>query len=271
MILPAALIARADSHTEAAPRPSHPSKVTDLNRQDEGDADHLSPMLERVIELTNRVRLKVGLPALKRQRNLNTSASWLARDMAARRYFDHHDSTGRGMPERISAFKYDEYSALGENIAMGQRTPDEVVDGWMNSPGHRANILSRNFSEIGVGYVPASGHGAAGYWVQDFGARFDQCPIVIDTDCSVTASSQVKLSIHGGDSVQRMRFSNDGARWTGWEEFRPLRDWVLEAGTGKRTVFIEIMQDDHVQRIAAAVTVETPPHSTATASLTRSR
>ncbi len=58
------------------------------------------------------------------------------------------------------------YKAAGENIAKGQRTPAEVMKGWMNSPGHRANILSSSYTEIGVGYVTDS-NGTA-YWVQHF-------------------------------------------------------------------------------------------------------
>ena len=55
------------------------------------------------------------------------------------------------------------YRSAGENIAMGQRTPSEVVTAWMNSPGHRANILNSSFTRIGVGYVPAGN-----YWTQMF-------------------------------------------------------------------------------------------------------
>jgi hypothetical protein len=216
----------------------------------------LPNVVQQVIELTNRERLKAGLPALKRQSNLQQSATWMAHDMLDNHYFDHHDSGGRSMVSRITDFKYSEYSALGENIAMGQRTPQEVVEGWMNSPGHRANILSANYSEIGVGYVPTSSRGTGGYWVQDFGSRFDRCPIVIDTDALKTRSSHVKLSIHGDDWVEKMRFSNDGAHWTNWEQFRPIRDWNLDAGPGRHTVHIEVRQAGHVEQLEVAVLVE---------------
>lgn len=58
------------------------------------------------------------------------------------------------------------YTAAGENIAMGQRTPADVMNGWMNSSGHRANILNSSYTEIGVGYV--TGSNGQTYWVQHF-------------------------------------------------------------------------------------------------------
>ncbi len=247
----------ADTHTERREK-SHGSDMAPAKDQiDEIAAPAPVPAIVlEVIELTNRERLKAGLPALKRQKNLQDSATWLARDMADRRYFDHHDSTGRDLTARITGFKYNDFSTLGENIAMGQRTAQEVVEGWMNSPGHRANILSRNFSEIGVGYVPSTGHGTQGYWVQDFGSRFDRCPVVINTDSATTTSFRVKLSIHGDDWVEAMRFSNDGYKWTPWEVFKPLRDWSLESGSGRKTVYIQVRHEGHVERIDAVVLVD---------------
>ena len=247
----------ADTHTELREKSRSSETVAAQDQADDGASPTPVPaVVLEVIELTNRERLKAGLPALKRQKNLQDSATWLARDMADRRYFDHHDSTGRDLTARITGFKYNDFSTLGENIAMGQHTAHEVVDGWMNSPGHRANILSRNFSEIGVGYVIAAGHGAQGYWVQDFGSRFDRCPVVINTDSVKTTSSRVKLSIHGDDWVEAMRFSNDGNKWTPWEEFKPLRDWSLESGSGRKTVYIQVRHEGRIERIDAAVLVD---------------
>ena len=248
----------ADTHTERAARPAKRGAAERIPEHQCAEA--LPESVQKVIELTNRERLKAGLPALKCQRNLLDSAGWLAADMASHRYFDHRDSGGRPMPARISEFRYSDYSALGENIALGQRTPEEVVEGWMNSPGHRANILSRKFSEIGVGYVRAADRpGGGGYWVQDFGSRFDQCPVVIDTGGVTTSTCRVKLSIHGDDWVQQMRLSNDGTHWTAWEEFRPLRDWTLDSGTGTRTVYVEVRQAQRVERLEAAIHVDAAP------------
>ena len=247
----------ADTHTERQEQPSTEAAASTSDGSAE-DSLPVSTVVQRVIQLTNRERLKVGLPALKRQKNLQSSASWMAEDMSEKRYFEHRDSTHRDMPARLSDFKYSGCHALGENIAMGQRTPEEVVDAWMNSPGHRANILSPHFSEIGVGYIPPSARNAYGYWVQDFGSRFDRCPVVFDSDSSRVRSCHVTLSIHGEDWVEQMRISNDGTNWTAWEPFRPIRDWSLEDGSGKRTVYIEIRQASRVERVQAAVMLEKP-------------
>ena len=250
--------ASADTHAERRDRPkSAPAAAARDRAGDDADRQPLPDAVQRVIELTNQVRLKAGLPALKRQRNLQDSASWLARDMAAHRYFNHTDSTRRDMSDRIEDFKYAGFRALGENIAMGQRTPQEALDDWMRSPGHRANILSPDYAEIGVGYVQVTADGG-GYWVQDFGARFDSCQVVINTDSAHTTSPRVKVSVHGDDGADRMRLSNDGVHWSAWEDFRPLRDWSLDAGPGSRTIHIEIRQNGHIERLQATVLVDEP-------------
>lgn len=253
------LIARADTQTERTQTASGcPAAATEDVRV-EGEIDAPLPdTIQQVIELTNRERLKAGLPALKPQRCLLESARWMAEDMSEHRYFDHRDSGRREMPSRIAEFKYSGYHALGENIAMGQRTPEEVVDAWMSSPGHRANILSASFSEIGVGYVPASARNAYGYWVQDFGSRFDRCPVVIDTGSGRIRESRVKVSIHGQDWVEQMRLSNDSVNWTEWENFRALRDWSLESGPGRRTVFVEVRRSNRTERLQAVTIVDVP-------------
>ena len=84
-------------------------------------------------------------------------------DMAVREFFDHTDPDGLGPGTRIEAAEY-EWMSWGENIAWGQTTPGSVVDGWMNSPGHCANIMSPSFTETGIGF-----HGG-NLWTQTFGS-----------------------------------------------------------------------------------------------------
>ncbi|BAU87675.1 allergen V5/tpx-1 family protein [Streptomyces laurentii] len=86
--------------------------------------------------------------------------------MAARDFFDHTNPDGDGPGERVTATGY-QWSTYGENIAKGQATAAEVMEGWMNSPGHRANILNCDFREIGIGLHTSGGP----YWTQVFGAR----------------------------------------------------------------------------------------------------
>jgi uncharacterized protein YkwD len=119
-----------------------------------------------VISLTNIERAKVGCPALILDLRLAGAAQEHSQDMAAHNYFDHNSLDGRTAFERITDAGY-AYSAAAENIAAGQQTPAAVMAGWMNSPGHRANILNCSLTQIGVGYAIGGSYGF--YWTQDFG------------------------------------------------------------------------------------------------------
>lgn len=133
-----------------------------------------SKFVQQVVDLTNRERARVNLPLLTVNATLTASAQWMARDLATYNYFAHEDHTGRSIDRRLPDFGYTDYRAIGENIAAGQPTPAAVVNGWMHSPGHRANILSPEFHEIGVGYLNAPQSKYRRLWVEDFGARFHE-------------------------------------------------------------------------------------------------
>lgn len=115
-----------------------------------------------VIRLVNAERAKYGLSALTEDWELSRVARCKSQDMHDNRYFAHNSPTYGTPFQMIRAFGLS-YRAAGENIAMGYRTPAAVVAGWMNSEGHRANILSSAYTKIGVGYV-ADGS----YWTQQF-------------------------------------------------------------------------------------------------------
>lgn len=112
--------------------------------------------------LVNRERTKRGRKALKSNGLLKKLESTLARDMVKRRYFDHTTPSGRTFSDRLKAQGW-RGSTAGENIAWGSGelgSPAEIVDGWMNSPGHRANILNPAFTRAGTAVVigaPQSG------------------------------------------------------------------------------------------------------------------
>jgi len=129
-------------------------------------------LVRKVIDLTNRERARYKLEPLTQQKNLNAAAQWMARDLAQHHYFAHVDHQGRNIDQRFPAFGYTDWHTIGENIAAGQRTPETVVNGWMHSPGHRKNILTPSFREIGVGYYVDPASKLKRYWVQDFGSRF---------------------------------------------------------------------------------------------------
>ena len=115
-----------------------------------------------VIKLTNDKRAAKGCAPLKASDRLTTAAQRHAKDMAAKNYFSHTSLDGRQWDQRIRAAGY--AKPAGENIAHGFTAPAEVVQGWMNSPGHKRNILDCKFNKIGIGYTAAGD-----YWVQDFG------------------------------------------------------------------------------------------------------
>ncbi|MFD3521518.1 CAP domain-containing protein [Streptomyces sp. NPDC058653] len=121
----------------------------------------------QVTTLVNSERSKAGCGPVSANSQLETAALRHSQDMAARDYFDHNSPDGKDPGDRITAAGY-QWTTYGENIARGQQTPAAVMEGWMNSPGHRANILNCAFKEIGVGVHDASG---GPWWTQAFGAR----------------------------------------------------------------------------------------------------
>ncbi|NMA24065.1 MAG: serine protease [Clostridiales bacterium] len=117
---------------------------------------------QEVAALVNQARRQNGLKELTLSPELSNVARIKANDMATNRYFSHTSPTYGSPFDMMKQFGIS-YRTAGENIAMGQTTAQQVFNGWMNSEGHRANILNPNFSQIGVGYT-ANGH----YWVQMF-------------------------------------------------------------------------------------------------------
>ena len=127
----------------------------------------LARTVAEVVGLTNRERAGAGLPPLATDPLLATAAQAHSADMVDRAFYSHTSPEGSRPWDRAAAAGARRHS-IGENIACGQRSPAEVVEGWMNSPGHRANILKPDFTHIGIGFA---GGGPAGmYWTQLFGA-----------------------------------------------------------------------------------------------------
>ena len=130
----------------------------------EGKLDYTTPSLgqfeQEVASLVNKERAKQGLQPLTLAKDLSGVAEEKAFDMYSKGYFSHN-SPAYGSPfEMMKRFGIN-YRSAGENIAQGQRNPQEVMNSWMNSSGHRANILNPSFNQVGIGYNN-------GYWVQMF-------------------------------------------------------------------------------------------------------
>jgi hypothetical protein len=129
-----------------------------------------------LLQLTNLERQKVGLPALSLSNQLNQAAQNHAEDMTKNNYFSHTGLNGSQPWDRAEAAGYN-YSYVGENIAAGRSTPAETINQWMNSQGHRENILNNNYTEIGFGYSHLDSSKYRHYWVQVFGKSNGTTPI----------------------------------------------------------------------------------------------
>lgn len=121
-----------------------------------------------LLQLTNEERRKVGLSTLQLSPQLQQAAQGHAEDMARNSFFSHTGANGSTLATRVRAAEY-LYSFVGENIAAGRATPAQTIQQWMNSPGHRENMLNRNFTQVGFGYVSAPSTPYRYYWVQVFG------------------------------------------------------------------------------------------------------
>lgn len=119
----------------------------------------------RVVELVNQERQNVGLSPLAYDEQITYAATQRSYEMAAYSYFLHERPDGRGCFTVMKEYGIS-YRMAGENIALGQRTPEKVMNDWMNSPGHKANILTPEFTKIGVG-IASNEYGRL-YWTQLF-------------------------------------------------------------------------------------------------------
>lgn len=124
------------------------------------DNSGVSDLEQQVVDLVNQERAAYGLAPLTLNTELCNGARLKSQDMLDNGYFSHYSPTYGDPFDMMTALGIDRWGAA-ENIARGQKTAEEVMNSWMNSPGHRANILSEEYSDIGVGY-------AGGYWTQWF-------------------------------------------------------------------------------------------------------
>ncbi|WP_406621797.1 CAP domain-containing protein [Bacillus atrophaeus] len=143
--------------TDASKQPEKTSKNTTAS-----DVSSVSAYEKKVVELTNAERQKQGLKPLQIDEKLSKSAHAKSQDMKDKNYFDHQSPTYGSPFDMMKSFGIS-YKTAGENIAQGQKTPEEVVKAWMNSQGHRENIMNPSFTHIGVGYVESGN-----YWTQQF-------------------------------------------------------------------------------------------------------
>lgn len=150
-------IISANPHIED-PALIYPGQKITIPTVDEG----VSSNEKEVVRLVNEIRAKNGLNPLTEDWELSRVARYKSQDMKNNNYFSHTSPT-YGSPFNMMKSFGISYKTAAENIAKGQATPQAVVNAWMNSAGHRANILNSSYTKIGVGYV-RSGN----YWTQMF-------------------------------------------------------------------------------------------------------
>lgn len=159
------LKSKAGTSATKAPTTSKPAGSTTKPAPAPTVSGDFAAFQKRVVQLVNAERAKQGLKPLTMNAQVNKTATLKSQDMAKLGYFDHNSPT-YGSPFDMMKKYGISYRTAGENIAMGQTTPEQVMKGWMNSPGHRANILKASFTQIGVGVAKNSSGGI--YWTQQF-------------------------------------------------------------------------------------------------------
>jgi uncharacterized protein YkwD len=179
LLAPTATVAEGKKHRHH--RSPAPAKVTQecADAELEPTADNLGRIRSAILCLHNQIRAEHGLPTLRENRKLRKAALGHSRNMVSKGFFAHTTPKGLTMVDRILRARYvreDQGWSLGENLAWGTgsfATPRGAVQAWMESPGHKANILKRSYREMGVGVVlgvPVSDAAGATYTV-DFGVR----------------------------------------------------------------------------------------------------
>ncbi|MCR8924706.1 CAP domain-containing protein [Priestia megaterium] len=163
---------QAPEQAEAAPQeqaqaPEQTQQNTKAQQSENTDkaeqTKDASQFEQKVVDLVNQEREKQGLKSLTLNKKLSDVARTKSKDMMDKGYFDHNSPTYGSPFDMMKQFGI-EYTTAGENIAKGQQSPEDVMNAWMNSDGHRKNILNPDFTEIGVGYVK----GDTTYWTQQF-------------------------------------------------------------------------------------------------------
>ena len=230
-----------------SPQIEQNQSISPRNLSYSGCGNQITPIInatyeQSVVELVNLERAKIPLPPLKSTDGLENAGRYHAADMAQDNYF-YHDTYDQVDGEllwicstwqRIATYTT---GAMGENIAAGYSDPQDVMNAWLNSAGHRSNILSEDSWEIGVGYYEGSGDYGR-YWVQDFGKRSGIYPLIINNEAAETKTPQVELFMYG--IWDQIRLRNNDDVWTDWFTYTNEIDWRLPNRAGEHIVYAEV-------------------------------
>lgn len=157
------LLPHEESEGHATNQPSSEDQIQEGDERT--NETQITQEVRDVLDLVNQERAKNGLSKLTLSNEMTHVATMKAQDMRDKNYFSHNSPTYGSPFEMLQQFGI-KYSYAGENIAGGQQSAQAVMTDWLNSSGHRANILNKNYTEIGIGYVKGGQYGT--YWVQLF-------------------------------------------------------------------------------------------------------
>jgi uncharacterized protein YkwD len=205
----------------------------------------------RTVYLGNIARRDNGVPPLRWNRQLTHAGRWFSWDSVENRpggYCGHDDTQGGAPWDRAATWGYLGFAGA-ENAFCGYVTPQDAINGWMNSPGHRANLLDPTWREVGLGYYRRVSDGR-GYVAQVFGVDDVYAPVIIENEAVSTTTPNVNLYVYNrpssggftslGAPVTQMMVSNSpyfpGAAW---EPYSVNKAWALTGGTGWRNVYVK--------------------------------
>lgn len=211
---------------------------------------------EMIVHLTNLERRKEGMVPLKMAEGLMKGAQSHAEDMAAKGYFSHTGQDGSRFDLRCERAGY-RGSPRCENIAMGASDPAELVGLWMDSPGHKANILNPGVTEIGIGFASPGA-----YSVMCLGVTSTSIPVVLDNEAPIISSNKALAYLGGRGWATKMRFSTDGKTFGEWQPHASFARVDLPAARGVQTLTVEFEGPRGARRIgadSAFVTLEEAP------------
>lgn len=210
-------------------------------------SDELLLEAEFVAYYTNLQRRSEGLAPLKLSKELTQAALLFAEDAVVNlggTYCGHLDSLNRTLGERLNYVGMNGAEAFAENVVCGDVTPDVAVELWMDSEGHRRNILTDTYTEIGVGKFVSNG---TAYGVQDFAFDPGVSPLIINNEAPSTLDPAVDLYLYDhferngltavGPAVEMMIANTPDFAGASWQPFSQEVSWHLEPGSGWRTVY----------------------------------
>ncbi len=221
-----------------------------------------------VVRLVNQERVKAGLWPLAVSSALTQAARAHNADMITNNFFGHYSSDGRDPGQRAADAGFRQYgwgaAFVGENIAGGYLSPQAVVEGWLNSAGHRANILNPDYREIGVGYTEdPKCQLFCNFWTQDFGSQPLVLPVFINDGAEQAYGSTVKVTLTDETvsswgsigPVREMMLANDpGFVGATWQPYARYTYWHLPAGSGSRAVYARL-RDGEGKAVESSVAV----------------